>query len=101
MDREKLEEEWGSLKKEKAKIEQRLTALDLAFRSEEDELADAFLREDAIMINQAPKDVEGAVATLLTKENAYVLGGKEKWQWMLFILKKMTLDEFNKAIETK
>ena len=46
IDREALAKEWEELLKESSKIQSRIKALDLAFRSTTDELAELYLRED-------------------------------------------------------
>ena len=46
IDREALAKEWEELLKESSKIQSRVKALDLAFRSTTDELAELYLRED-------------------------------------------------------
>lgn len=46
IDREALAKEWEELLRESSKIQSRIKALDLAFRSTTDELAELYLRED-------------------------------------------------------
>lgn len=98
MDRNKLNEEWLSLKKQQAEIQVKLQRLDYALRAD-DELAEV-LMNDKLKLDLVPEDagLNGVVMAAAIDDDVYLIGVEDGWVAKLKLREKTTREKYLEMI---
>ncbi len=102
MDRNKLNEEWLSLKKQQNEIQAKLQRIDYALRSD-DELADVFMN-DKLKLDVVPNDVPalaGVSMVAVIDADAYLIEIIDGWVAKLQIKEKTTVEKYLEMCKVK
>lgn len=99
IDKDKLREEYDSLRIEQRNLNSRIKVLDRALRATTDELVALYLTPNIIMTTQTM--IKGIVHVIFHNEYVYLIEGKDKWFGPLSIKAKVSYENYMKLEQHK
>lgn len=99
IDKDKLREEYDSLRIEQRNLNSRIKVLDRALRATTDELVDLYLTPNIEVATKTT--IKGIVHIIFHNENVYLIEGKNNWVGPLSIKAKVSYENYIKLEQHK